>query len=53
MKRPIFIALAIVLGIIATNLLVKPQNSVDSQLVEDSVGTGMAAPKQVNGDIPL
>lgn len=53
MKAPILVAIAIVMGIIVTNILIKPKNTVESQMIEDTVGTGMAAPKQVNGDIPL
>ncbi len=55
MKTPILIALAIVLGIIATNMLVPTvrNDTAETELIEDSIGTSQAAPKQVNGDIPL
>ena len=53
MKTPILIALAIVLGIVATNMLVKPKNTVENQMIEDTIDTSQAAPKQVEGDIPL
>lgn len=53
MKKPILIALAIVLGIMATNMLVKPQNTAETEMIEDTIDTSQAAPKQVSGDIPL
>lgn len=54
MKTPLLIALAIILGIIATNMLVPTvRNTADSEMVEDSIGTSQAAPKEVNTDIPL
>ena len=46
MKRPFIIVLAIILGIVATNALVKNNNTAQ-QVIEDKVDTSQAA------DIPL
>jgi hypothetical protein len=53
MKKPLIIMIAIVLGILATNALVSKKNTASDQLVEDTVDTAQAAPRQVSGDIPL
>jgi hypothetical protein len=54
MKTPLLIALAVVLGIVATNILIPKKTDLahDTQ-IEDSIGTSQAAPKQVDGDMPL
>lgn len=55
MKTPLIIAVAIVLGVIAVNILVPKgtRDFADMPLVEDSIDTSQAAPKQVDGDVPL
>lgn len=55
MKTPIIIAVAIVLGIIATNILIPKgtRDFADMPMVEDTIDTSQAAPTQVGGDVPL
>jgi hypothetical protein len=55
MKTPFIIAMAIVLGIIATNILIPKgtRDFADMPMVEDKIDTSQAAPTQVGGDVPL
>jgi hypothetical protein len=57
MKTPILIAAAIILGVMATNLLIKPRNNVvekaEKVWMTDEVDTSQAAPKNPNGGTPL
>lgn len=55
MKRPLIIAVAIILGVIATNILIPKgtRDFADMPMVEDSIDTSQAAPAQVGGDVPL
>lgn len=54
MKTPLLIALAIILGIVVTNVLItKKADLANGTLIEDTIDTSQAAPKQVDGDVPL
>lgn len=53
MKRPLIIAVLIVLGIVATNALVSTKTTIADQTVEDSIDTSQAAPREISTDIPL
>ena len=54
MKTPLLIAVAIILGIVAVNTLVPKKADIASDtVIEDTIDTSLAAPKHVDGDVPL